>query len=181
MSLHVDDADLDDPAHAAAIVAVLDSYASDPIGGGRPLADEVRAQLLPGLRRHPTTLVLLAFDGGQPVGIAVCFFGFSTFQAQPLLNVHDLAVVPAQRGRGVGSALLAAAEARARRAGCCKLTLEVQDDNHRARMVYARFGFTDFVLGGEAVPTRFLSKVLTGVPGADDAADSGGGAGAAVA
>ncbi|HSQ00628.1 MAG TPA: GNAT family N-acetyltransferase [Candidatus Dormibacteraeota bacterium] len=108
----------------------------DMIGGGRSL-----------LRRYPTTLVLLAFDEREPVGIAVCFFGFSTFQARPLLNVHDLAVVPAQRGRGIGSALLAAAESRARQAGCCKLTLEVQDDNHRARAVYTRFGFTDFVLG----------------------------------
>jgi len=160
MPLHIDDADLSDPAHAAAILAVLDSYASDPVGGGRPLSAEVRAALLPGLRRYPTTLVLLAFDDGDPVGIAVCFFGFSTFQARPLLNVHDLAVVPGQRGRGIGRALLAAAESRARRVGCCKLTLEVQDDNHRARAVYARFGFTDFVLGGDAVPTRFLSKSL---------------------
>jgi hypothetical protein len=30
------------------------------------------------------------------------------------------------------------------------------------QLVYARFGFTDFVLGGEAVPTRLLSKRLTG-------------------
>jgi GNAT superfamily N-acetyltransferase len=104
--------------------------------------------------------VLLAFDGDEPVGIATCFFGFSTFAARPLLNVHDLAVVPARRGDGIGRALLAAAEERARAAGCCKLTLEVQDDNHRARAVYARFGFTDYVLGGEAVPTRFLTKAL---------------------
>jgi len=160
MPLRIEEAELDHPAHAAAILDVLDSYASDPIGGGRPLNADVRAQLLPGLRRHPTTLVLLAFDEREPVGIAVCFFGFSTFQARPLLNVHDLAVVPARRSRGIGSALLAAAESRARQAGCCKLTLEVQDDNHRARAVYARFGFTDFVLGGDAVPTRFLSKSL---------------------
>ena len=105
-------------------------------------------------------MVLLAFDGDEPVGIATCFFGFSTFAARPLLNVHDLAVVPARRGDGIGRALLAEAEARARAAGCCKLTLEVQDDNHRARAVYARFGFTDYVLGGESVPTRFLTKAL---------------------
>ena len=156
----VREADLDSSADAAAILDVLESYASDPIGGGRPLAADVRERLLDGLRAHPTTLVLLAFEDGEAVGIAVCFFGFSTFQARPLLNVHDLAVVPQRRGGGIGSALLGAAEAHARERGCCKLTLEVQDDNHRARAVYARFGFTDFVLGGDAVATRFLSKAL---------------------
>ncbi len=162
MSVDIQAADLDDPVHAAAIVAVLDTYARDPMGGGAPLPADVRARLLPGLRSHPTTLVLLAFDEGEAVGIAVCFVGFSTFQARPLLNVHDLAVLPARRGAGIGRALLAAAEAQARRRGCCKLTLEVQDQNHRARAVYARFGFTDFVLGGDVVSTRFLSKTLTG-------------------
>jgi GNAT superfamily N-acetyltransferase len=162
MSVDIQEADLANPVHAAAIVAVLDSYARDPMGGGEPLSADVRARLLPGLRSHPTTLVLLAFDEGEAVGIAVCFFGFSTFQGRPLLNVHDLAVLPARRGAGIGRALLAAAEAHARRRGCCKLTLEVQDQNHRARAVYARFGFTDFVLGGDVVSTRFLSKSLTG-------------------
>jgi ribosomal protein S18 acetylase RimI-like enzyme len=152
------EADFADPAHRDAIVAVLDSYASDPRGGGEPLASDVKARLVPGLESHPTVLVLLAFDGSGPVGIATCFFGFSTFQARPLLNVHDLAVVPAARGRGVGRALLAAAEDRALARGCCKLTLEVQDDNRPARGLYASFGFVDFVVAGSA--TRFLAKPL---------------------
>jgi hypothetical protein len=41
----------------------------------------------------------------------------------------------------------------------CKLTLEVQDDNTRARILYRRFGFEDFVVGGSAA-TRFLAKKL---------------------
>jgi ribosomal protein S18 acetylase RimI-like enzyme len=154
-------ADLEDPVHARAIVDLLDAYASDPIGGGRPLAPEVQARLVSGLREHPTTLVLLAFDGERPIGIAVCFLGFSTFQARPLLNVHDLAVLPGWRGRGVGQALLAAVEERARARGCGKLTLEVQDENTRARRVYDRFGFVDFTVAGSA--TRFLTKPLAPV------------------
>lgn len=157
-AIRIVDADFGDPGHAAGIVAVLDSYASDPRGGGEPLAAEVRARLVPSLRAHPTSLVLLAFDGERPVGIAVCFVGFSTFAARPLLNVHDLAVVPDARGRGIGRALLAAAEARARRRGCCKLTLEVQDENARARGLYASFGFGDTIVAGSA--TRFLTKPL---------------------
>ena len=72
---------------------------------------------------------------------------------------HDLAVVPEYRARGVGGALLRECENRAPRAGCCKLTLEVQDNNLRARSLYERFGFEDFVVAGSAF-TRFLSKSL---------------------
>lgn len=153
-------ADLDDLAHAAAVVEMLDTYARDPKGGGQPLTEEVRARLIPGLRAHPTTVVLLAFQGERAVGMAACFLGFSTFAARPLLNVHDLVVAPDCRGAGVGVALLDAAEAEARRRGCAKLTLEVQDDNQPARRLYERFGFTDFTIGGIDLPTRFLSKRL---------------------
>jgi ribosomal protein S18 acetylase RimI-like enzyme len=111
------------------------------------------------LREHSGALVLLAFADAEIVGVAVCFFGLSTFRAKPLLNVHDLAVLPQYRGMGIGRALLQAAEDRARRNACCKLTLEVQDDNTRARALYRRFGFGDFALG-EPASTRFLAKDL---------------------
>lgn len=150
-------ANLDSTADAAAIISVLDSYASDPRGGGKPLSAEVKARLISGLKSHPTTRIWLAFDAGQAIGLCVGFLGFSTFQAQPLINIHDLAVVPGRRGGGVGRALLTAAETYARRSGCCKLTLEVQDDNHPARTLYERFGFRDVVYG-DSGPTRFLSK-----------------------
>ncbi len=159
MQLRILQADLTDPLHAAAIVDVLDTYASDPVGGGLPLSADVRQRLVPALHAHPTTLVLLAYADEQAVGVAVCFVGFSTFQARPLMNIHDLAVVPAQRGTGIGRALLSAVEEQARRRGCCKLTLEVLDSNHRARHVYEQFGFSDPVLGATA-PTWFLGKVL---------------------
>jgi ribosomal protein S18 acetylase RimI-like enzyme len=159
MTLEVRLADLDSSADSAAIVTVLDSYASDPRGGSTPLSAGVKARLIPGLKAHPTTRVWLAFDAGQAIGLCVGFMGFSTFRALPLINIHDLAVVPGRRGGGVGRALLTAAENHARAAGCCKLTLEVQDDNHPARLLYERFGFRDVVYG-DSGPTRFLSKDL---------------------
>lgn len=160
-SLTVRLADLADASDAAEVVAVLDSYASDPRGGGQPLSAEVRTRLIPGLRAHPTSRIWLAFDGTAAVGLCVGFVGFSTFQAKPLLNIHDLAVVPARRGGGVGRSLLTAAEAHARQSGCCKLTLEVQEDNTPARHLYERFGFRDVVYG-DSGPTRFLSKPVAG-------------------
>ena len=154
-------ANLADPGDAACIVEVLDSYASDPRGGSQPLTAEVRSRLIPGLRAHPTTRVWLAFDEGVATGLCVAFIGFATFHAKTLLNIHDLAVVPGRRGTGVGRALLTAAEAHARELGCCKLTLEVQDDNTPARTLYERFGFRNVVYG-DSGPTRFLSKPLAG-------------------
>jgi ribosomal protein S18 acetylase RimI-like enzyme len=152
-------ANLDDPADADAIVRLLDSYATDPRGGGKPLPDDVRSRLVEGLQRTTSSRILLAFDGARAVGVCVGFLGYSTFQARPLLNIHDLAVLPGQRGRGTGRALLAAAEALARSEGCCKLTLEVQEDNSPARGLYESFGFGD-VRYGNSGPTRFLGKVI---------------------
>lgn len=71
-------------------------------------------------------------------GPLTCFLGFSTFAAKPTVNIHDLAVLPEHRGQGVGTALLAAVERAARERGCAKVTLEVQENNRRARAVYQR-------------------------------------------
>ena len=152
-------ADLGNPADGAGIVTVLDSYASDLVGGGEPLSDAVRATLIDKLAEQPTALVLVAVDDARCVGIAICFFGFSTFAAQPLLNIHDLAVLPAYRGQGIGRALLAAAERHAREHGCCKLTLEVLETNERARGLYRSVGFDDLTFGNSG-PARFLTKPL---------------------
>lgn len=159
MNPRVFEADLSSPADARSVLDVLDSYASDPVGGGQPLSRDVRERLPAMLRDLQTSLVILAAIDDRCLGVAVCFFSLSTFRARPLLNIHDLAVLPEFRGKGVGRALLQAAEDRARRKGCCKLTLEVQEDNARARKLYQRFGFGDFVVGNSA-PTRFLAKIL---------------------
>jgi GNAT superfamily N-acetyltransferase len=138
--MHVVEADLQNRAHQQAILYLTDAYASDPMGNGRPLDPEVRARLIAGLRSIPTSVVLLAYEGDAPIGIATCFLGFSTFAARPLLNIHDLAVVPARRGQGVGRQLLHAAEEKARELECCKLTLEVMEHNP-ARRLYESYGF----------------------------------------
>ena len=135
-------ADLDDPAEQAEIVELLDHYARHPGGGGRALDPGVIARIGPGLARFPGSRVFLARDiAGRAVGVAVCFPGYSTFQAAPLLNVHDLAVHESARGRGIGRALLAAVKEDAAALGCCRVTLEVYGDNSTARRLYERAGF----------------------------------------
>jgi ribosomal protein S18 acetylase RimI-like enzyme len=164
LSIEIREMDFADGAHAAGLLSVLDSYAGEDMGGGAPLDAEVRRRLVPALREQANALVLLAFQDGVVTGIATCFFGFSTFAARPLLNVHDLAVLPASRGRGIGRALLAAAEEHARARGCAKLTLEVREDNTRARGLYQERGFRDFELAGASYRTFFLAKPLSATP-----------------
>jgi len=154
------EADLSLPAYQEAVLAMVDAYSRDAMGDGKPLDRDVRAQLIPGLRRHPTTLIFLAFDGDQPVGAAVCFIGFSSFAAKPLINIHDFVVLPTSRGKGFGRRLLEAVEAKARELGCCKLTLEVMDKNHQAVRMYQAAGFERYALQEEGGAAIFMSKPL---------------------
>ncbi len=133
-------ADLAEPQDEQAVVELLDHYSQHEMGCGRPLPDDVKMRLVAGLRAHPMSRVLLAYDGNRPIGIAVCFIGFSTFKAKPLINIHDLAVLESYRARGVGSQLIDAVTELAKSLGCCAVTLEVRADNP-ARKLYAKKGF----------------------------------------
>ena len=154
------EADLGNLQHQDAIVSLVDAYARDPMGGGKALPEEVRTALIPGLQRHPTTLVFLAWHSATPVGIAICFVGFSTFLACPLINIHDLAVLPAYRGQGIGRLLVEQVAAKGKALGCCKLTLEVRADNYPAQRLYEAVGFANTASYGGAVQVWFLEKRL---------------------
>ena len=142
------------------MLALTRDYARDPMGNGGDLPAEVGAVLLERLQAHPTTRIFLAYDGPEAIGIATCFLGFSTFFARPLINIHDLGVLPGHRGRGISRQLLAAIESKARALGCCKLTLEVLENNVRARGVYAAAGFAQATYTDEAGGALFLAKKL---------------------
>ncbi len=153
-------ADLHNPRHGEALIAMLDEYARDEMGGGTPLADEVQANLARALAARSGAHVLLAWVDGQPAGVATCFEGFSTFACRPLLNIHDLAVHPDHRGRGLGKALLAEVERLARELGCCKLTLEVLEGNKVAQAAYRASGFAGYELSPEVGRALFWQKKL---------------------
>ena len=127
---------------------MMDAYSRDPMGDEKPLSDYARQNLIPGLINHPTTIVLLALEAETPCGIATCFLGFSTFAAKPLINISDFYIEPQLRGHGIGYKLLNAVEDEARRIGCCKLTLEVQQNNAIARAIYSKFGFAQAAIRG---------------------------------
>lgn len=120
---------------------MLDAYSCDPLGDGKPLAEDVRENLAARLAKVPNALAWLVRDGENPVGVLTAFVGFSTFSARPLINIHDVSVIAEYRGQGLARKLLEEVEAHARRIGCCALTLEVLGNNVPAQNAYRRFGF----------------------------------------
>jgi ribosomal protein S18 acetylase RimI-like enzyme len=156
-------ADYANPRHAEALVRLLDAYAHDPMGGGEGLTDFAKNHVVRELARLPQAFSVLAFDGlddHNPVGLANCFQGFSTFACKPLVNVHDLAVSSGYRGQRIGERMLAFVEVLAREMGACKLTLEVLSGNASAMRLYARTGFTAYELDPAAGQASLMQKLL---------------------
>jgi ribosomal protein S18 acetylase RimI-like enzyme len=146
--------------HAQAVIDLLDSYARDPMGGGEPLSQETRSTLIAGLSATPSAFSLLAYAGGAPVGLTNCFFGYSTFAAKPLVNIHDMVVLPRHRGQGIARAMFTEIERIAAEAGACKVTLEVLNGNEQAKALYASLGYGDFALDPEKGTALFWQKRL---------------------
>ena len=162
-SIRVVRADYGNPQHAAALVAMLDAYAQDPMGGGEGLSDFAKTHLVASLAARPQAFSVLAFDGADnaiPVGLVNCIEGFSTFACRPLVNVHDVAVLQGYRGRRIGERMLELAEAIARERGACKLTLEVLSGNAGAMRLYQRAGFANYELDPAMGQAGFMQKWL---------------------
>ena len=152
--------DFHNPKHCEALVMLLDAYARDPMGGGEGLAQDVKDRLCQDLAGRSDAASFIAWQDGQALGLVNCIEGYSTFKARPLMNIHDIAVLPAYRGQGVGRALLHAAQAHASARGCCKLTLEVLTGNATALRSYTRFGFEPYALDPAAGQASFMHKWL---------------------
>jgi ribosomal protein S18 acetylase RimI-like enzyme len=162
-SLRICRADYANPVHASALVALLDAYAQDPMGGAAPLSAYARAYLVPELAARPQAFSVLAFNGAdhtRPVGLVNCMEGFSTFACRPLVNVHDVVVLPGYRGQRVGEQMLALVEQIARERGACKLTLEVLAGNASAVRLYERIGFAAYQLDPAMGTAQFFQKWL---------------------
>ena len=160
LDLNILQADYANPTHAAAIVAVLETYACDPMGGGKPLRGYTKANLVTELAARPSIFSVLAFVGSEATGLVNCIEGFSTFACRPLVNIHDVAVIPTYRGLGIATQMLAHVEQIARTRGACKLTLEVLEGNQPAAMLYAASGFDGYQLDPAMGRASFLQKWL---------------------
>jgi GNAT superfamily N-acetyltransferase len=95
-----------------------------------------------GFGDHPRFEAWMAFwdDRAEPVGYAVFFETYSTFEATPSLYLEDIFVLPDLRGRGIGSALLRTGIQIAHDRGCARMEWACLDWNTRAQAAYDRLG-----------------------------------------
>lgn len=152
--------DYGNPAHARALTQLLDLYARDVMGGGKPLSAFVLDNVARELGKRPQAFSVLAFAGAEPAGLVNCLEGFSTFACKPLVNVHDVVVHPGFRKLGVARRMLEEVENIARERGCCKLTLEVLQGNTPAIRLYKEVGFVGYQLVDSMGQAMFLQKPL---------------------
>jgi GNAT superfamily N-acetyltransferase len=101
-----------------------------------------------GMQRDGLALYLIAWHDGAPVGQVLLRWAGTMREPMasrlaPCPSLSDLFVVAEQRSRGIGSRLLAVAEALVRRRGFERIGLGVATDNVGARALYARRGYLD--------------------------------------
>lgn len=124
--------------HAAALPTLFKS----------PTAIALPAHDVRELMRAPAVRLLLAEADGEPAGYAYAEIrrrpenGFRF--ANDSVYLHQISVVPAQRGRGVGCALMDAVRAIAKSQGISQIELDVWTFNAKAREFFQRQGFVTF-------------------------------------
>lgn len=145
------------PRDAATIVALVRELAAY-----EHLLHEVR--ITPAdVRRHgfgprPYFRTLVCRRRAKPVGLALYFFTYSSFLGRPVLWLEDLLVLPEERSRGAGRALLRALARIAVARGCGRMEWSVLDWNAPAIRFYRRIGAR---LDKEWIITRLKGAPLT--------------------
>lgn len=105
----------------------------------------------------PRAFCDIAEVDGVPVGLALWFYDFSTFQGRHGIYLEDLFVQPAFRGRGIGRSLIARLAKRCLAENLPRLTWAVLDWNEPAIGFYRAQGavlldeWTGCRLSGEAL------------------------------
>jgi GNAT superfamily N-acetyltransferase len=88
------------------------------------------------------SIILVASEGDIAVGFTQLYPSFSSVSMKPLYILNDLFVASEMRGKGVGEALLKAAEDMGRELSWKGMVLETASDNPAQRL-YERMGWTE--------------------------------------
>ena len=105
---------------------------------------------------NPRVFCDIAETDGGPVGCAIWFYNYSTFEGGHGIYLEDIFVVPEARGTGAGFALMRRLAERCRDEGLKRLEWQVLDWNAPAIAFYDRLG-----AGGEP---EWTLRRLTGAP-----------------
>jgi GNAT superfamily N-acetyltransferase len=115
------------------LFAIEADFAIDP---------EVQARGLALLQSRTDAVILVAEAEGRVVGMCTVQLTASTARGGLSAGIEDVVVDEPVRGRGIGRALLAGAEAWARRRGAVRLALLADETNLPALDFYDRLGLT---------------------------------------
>ncbi len=124
---------------------------------GYPYAEDLKRRAFAQLLAAPALgrVFLVSLDGAL-VGYAVVAFSFSLEYEGSTAFLDELFILPAARGRGIGSAVIRHVADQCRAHGVNALHLESEAANVAAARLYARLGFRDY---GRHLMTRILSAV----------------------
>lgn len=80
-------------------------------------------------------------NAGTIIGWAYLYIIFQDRHAEPYGYAENVYIVPEERGKGIGTDLIRAVVAEARRQGCYKVIGTSKTSNERAHIFYERLGF----------------------------------------
>lgn len=146
-------------AEVVAVAGLLDAFNrefSTPTPGPAVLVTRLRRLLAGG-----EVIALLA--GDPAIAVALLTLRPNVWYEGPVALLDELYVAPELRGRGVGSALLMAAEAMTRERGGELLEINVDGDDIDARRFYERHGYTN-TEPGQDQPLFYYYRELTDAP-----------------
>jgi ribosomal protein S18 acetylase RimI-like enzyme len=133
------------PADVRAIVGLIKELAGG-YGAEDLLTEEYACECL----AFPGSHALLAEAGGHAMGMLSYAVRPDLFHAAPSCTIDELIVHHAERGQGVGSALLKEVLRRAAALGCVEVTVTVMPENKEAQRLYRAHGLEDEALYLEA-------------------------------
>jgi ribosomal protein S18 acetylase RimI-like enzyme len=129
-------ASVEDAGDAAQLLYDFNTEYDDPTPAAPVLAERVGELLA-----EEAIVVLLA--GQPPAGLAVLRMKPSLWSQAADAYLEELYVIPEQRGKGIGKALLTAAIDTAREAGADHFELTTGEDDKEARGLYESFNLTN--------------------------------------
>lgn len=126
----------------------------DPTPSLQALATRVRALLA------ADEITVMLGGSGLPLGLAVLRFRPAIFSESLDCYLEELYVVPDFRGHGLGRSLMDAAIDTARRCGANRIELGTSEDDHAARALYEKLGFTNRENGPDGPVMFFYERDL---------------------
>lgn len=129
-------------ATAEDLAGVLELYAQPELDDGRRLPIEDAEAIFDHMRAYPHYRLYVAEMQGRVVGTFTLLISRNLSHLGACSGfVESVAVAPALQGNGVGSAMMAFARDKCRKAGCYKMALSSNLRRERAHAFYDGLGF----------------------------------------